>query len=167
MLSYLKKIWSYIRTVFFTLMWIGVLTGVISVGYTTVMNFTTASTLMLNPVVDRNIVQAGDVIHVTYQIIRFKSCSLNINRLLISEDNSPAYPNREYLLQSVVQDVEGDGVLRPSGYDITIPSAIATGNYKLMSRVRYYCNAIDYVIPRFYTPKTINIKVDNPRVPQK
>lgn len=96
----------------------------------------------------------GSVISISYDVTRYSSCTIEINR--IAEYQEPGLQfRRQWLLQAVVQTFQGDDVTRPSGYKVQLDPSMPDGRYDVFSRVRYYCDALDYIWPRV---------IDMPRV---
>jgi hypothetical protein len=122
-------------------------------------NYTNPASMALSPYIEKKVYHAGDVVTVNYNVIRFKSCTLHINRILISDVSTEDDPGREYLIATEDREVNGTNTLIPSTYSAKIPETMKPGTYQLTSRVRYYCNPLDYILPHMETTQTIQIEI--------
>lgn len=88
----------------------------------------------------------GSIVTVKFNVIRYRSCNLEISRVL--EQDTPF--RREIVVQVVVQSIDADDppFKRESGYSVQVPIETEPGPYWLFSRVRYFCNGLDYLWPR-------------------
>lgn len=115
-------------------------------------NLTMPSTRILNPtIVNKQPVYVGDSVTVVYQIIRYRTCRLEITRLFERPDN------REIVLQYSVSNIEADPqpFLRSGSYTATIDPGVLNPDESeitgtLFSRIQYFCNGLDYAWPRFW-----------------
>jgi len=116
------------------------------------------STTFQNPRVNGPLdYKAGGVIEIDYEVTRFRSCKLEVSRLVRRK-----FDYREFQIQFVVQPITADvpPYPRPSYYVAVLPMDLATGQYDVFSRVQYFCNVLDYIIPRLtdMEPVTINVE---------
>lgn len=114
------------------------------------------STEFRDPKTDKQEYMAGDVMSVTYTVYRHRDCNLEISRLVERVSD-----RREYLVQLVTQVIRRDDPVfpRPSGYRVQIPLELTTDDYDVFTRVRYYCNGLDYVIPRHLITVKVRVKI--------
>lgn len=95
----------------------------------------------------------GDLVRMNYTIKRNRACTLNISRIM--EDVGGRFENREHQVDYTEQTFGPELVSRPSGYTFEVPKSLPDDDrvkcqqYDVFSRVRYFCNALDQVIPRF------------------
>lgn len=136
--------------------------------YWWIINTFTSSTEFLNPhlvepqskeplLASVSNYQPGSLVLVEYDVIRHRDCTLEISRLMQRESDK-----REFLIQFVTQSVSADvpPFPRPSGYKAKIPEDLPPDTYKLFSRVRYYCNGLDWLWPRFKNMPPVTLTVD-------
>lgn len=114
-------------------------------------NALTTTTVFKDAKTDRTEYTAGDVITIDSFVNRYKDCKLEISRIM---ENLAT--RREYLVQHVTQVIKADNPVfdRPNTYRFQIPLETVTGDYEVFSRVRYFCNGLDFLWPRYMiTPK--------------
>lgn len=108
------------------------------------------STVFENPhVLGPWVLKPGDNLSVRYDVIRYKSCKLEIGRFI-----RRGLDSREVLMQSVVQNIVANpGRRRVSGYDAEIPKGILNPGEtciaaEAFSKVQYFCNGLDWAVSR-------------------
>jgi hypothetical protein len=119
-----------------------------------VSNVTTESTEILGTIVFPTSVKHGESFTVIYDLVRHKSCTLDVARLLEDDEK------RETVLVQQFQSFEGDDVVRQVSFEIPVPHTIKPGDYLFFSRSRYYCNVLDSILPRYVTTTKVPIHVD-------
>ena len=127
-----------------------------------VQNTFTYSSVFSNPqLTGPTEVHVGDNIKVAYYVTRFRTCELHISRLMRRTSD-----NREMQIQFVIQPIVADvpPLPRLSGYQAEVPSGILTPGEKsvevdLFSRVQYFCNALDYIMPRTVDMQPLRMKI--------
>ena len=124
-----------------------------------VQNYTTPASMALSPTIEKTVYQPGELVTVNYHVVRFKTCTLHINRILVVQSGTTDDPGREYLIATEDREVNGTGNLIPSTYTAKIPESMKSGHYRLLSRVRYYCNPLDYIIPHVDDTQFVDIQV--------
>lgn len=110
-----------------------------------------------NPVLQgSSVVQPGDFVTVKYRVVRYRTCTLEINRVVEASSD-----RREFLLQSIIQPVVVDNppLERDLSYNVQLPYDLAPGEYKLFTRVRFYCNGLDWLWPRLTTTPKLDLTV--------
>lgn len=136
------------------------LIAAVMIGYYSFMHFTQPSSLFENPKIEgMGPIHPGDVITVTYDVTRRQNCTIAIDRVATKIDPG-MMQDREWILQQVTQTFIGDNVTRPSGYKVQLDPAILKGNYRVFSRVRYYCDALDYIWPRVVNMAPVHMVVE-------
>lgn len=100
---------------------------------------------------------AGDIIDVEFRVIRKRTCQLRIDRVFENIDD-----RREFLATTVTQLVEKDVPLfeRKMSYRVAIPTELQPGRYRLFSRFRYYCVAIDNFLPWIRRTNDIELEIN-------
>jgi len=104
-----------------------------------------------------NITHPGGKIVAEYLVKRNQSCSITITRLLNNGESSDGY--REYPIGSENLVIEGESKARLVPVIYSIPENIAPGKYYLFTRYRFYCNFVDYIIPRIRTKGHFELEV--------
>ena len=114
------------------------------------------TTEMRDPMVDKTEYTAGDVMEFTAHVYRHRSCRIESRRIMEREDDG-----REYLVQFVTQEFLADDPVFPrvNTFRIPIPIELRSGRYDIYTRVRYFCNGLDFIIPRFMTTPKVNVYV--------
>lgn len=102
------------------------------------------------------VARPGYFIELNYEVTRFRACKLEISRLMENRDQ-----RREYQVQYVVQSFEADKPPkpRPSGFRVQVLPEIPPGEYVLFPRVRYYCNGLDWLVPRYKVMAEVQVTV--------
>ena len=111
---------------------------------------------LINPhVVGETRVKAGDIVSVEYTIIRRRTCTLQISRII--QTMNGRYKGREAQLQFVEISFKGDDKPRTIGYTVEVPPNLPEDpneqeiDYDIFARVRYFCNGLDRIWPRYMT----------------
>lgn len=120
------------------------------------------STTFRDPhVVGPSILKPGDDITVAYVVTRYRDCKLLIGRYVRRKQD-----HREVLMQSVTQIISADRppVARPSQYIAEIPKGlIGPGEQSVeadvFSRVQYFCNGLDWLIPRIVDMDAVPVTI--------
>ena len=102
------------------------------------------------------VIRPGDNISVSYDVARFDTCSIQITRVITGTHG------REYTVQEGAENFFPTNGFVKSGFVVVIPQYIQPGHYTLTSYVRFFCNALDYLSPRFSAPNeksVINFEV--------
>jgi hypothetical protein len=94
----------------------------------------------------------GESADVSFETTRLRSTRLAINRVAIPVSPS-LVGDQDKSLDNQDQNVTGDGKRQKSSYTVTMKN-LSDGDYELFSKVRYYNNLLDYIVPRYlYTEK--------------
>lgn len=108
----------------------------------------------------------GDVLRVGYTIVRRRDCTLQISRMLQAMNGRNM--GREHRLAVVEISFTGDDKPRDVGYAVELPDSLPedptlkTVNFDVFNRVRYFCNGLDRVWPRYMMT---NGKAETARLP--
>lgn len=122
------------------------------IGYWWFVNTFLPTTEMFEIVTDKTTYMVGEIAEVTTKVRRYRACRIESRRTMERVSD-----RREYLVQVVSQEFEADKPIydRPAGFRFQIPYELTTGDYYLYTRVRYFCNGLDLLAPRYNsTPKT-------------
>lgn len=114
------------------------------------------STAFVDAYTDKEQYTVGEVMSVEYRIVRYRDCRLEISRLMERTTD-----RREYQVQFLMQVIKADDppFYRPGGYRVQVPLELTTGDYDVYSRVRYYCNGLDYLYPRYLITGKVRVRV--------
>lgn len=99
---------------------------------------------------------AGDVIDVEFKVTRLRTCQLQIERIFENITD-----RREFIAATVIQLIEKDepGTVRATGYRVTIPAELKPGAYRMFNRFRYYCIALDSMLPWIRRTPSIELEI--------
>jgi hypothetical protein len=124
--------------------------------YWWVENHFTKATDVSSITTDKDTYHAGDIVHVTMIVHRYKTCKIELTRVVERPSD-----RREYVAQLVEQQIIADDPVidREWSYMFQVPPELRTGDYILFSRVRYLCNGLDYVWPRVVVTPSVLLHI--------
>lgn len=105
----------------------------------------------------------NDVLQVSYKIVRRRDCTLQVTRILQSV--SGQFKGRETQLVTVEQSFKADNQIRDIGYAVELPSSLPEdpdvneNEYDVFNRVRFFCNGLDWLWPRYMTTPRLRITI--------
>lgn len=130
------------------------------VGYWWVSNITTPSSMVTDErIVSPAVMRAGGILTVDFTEYRYKTCTIQIGRYLRRVDRQPFLGVIEYLLQPSFKTFTAASKPRADNFSVMIPKTIPSGDYEILSRIRYFCNGLDYLWPRIMTTRPLALKV--------
>lgn len=134
--------------------------------YWAISNIFFETVTLLDPhVVTPQPIVAGEEIRVEYIIIRHKACTLVVRSML--ERTAGTFKGRQYLLGQRQITFESSPIPFVTGFTAIVPEQLPEdptldeANYDTFNEARYYCNGLDFVIPRYLTTKGQN---ETPRI---
>lgn len=129
--------------------------------YFFVLNSLVIPTTMTDVRVDGpSVLAPGDIIKLRYNVIRNMRCTIDIYRM-VKFIGPGEYHGSEFQIERQSQAFDEDHPVfsRPSGYSAKLPETLPPGSYEIFSRVRYYCNFLDYALPRVRTMPKVKFTV--------
>lgn len=117
--------------------------------------FTTAAVIK-GVHVDKAVYQAGDPIVLTTMGYRNKLCSVEGIRFLQNEDKTFAYV---LIVESNRPFVGEEKIMVTVAHRYVIPP-LSPGSYRIVTRMRYYCNVVDVAVPNYneYATESFEIR---------
>lgn len=99
---------------------------------------------------------AGEIVRADYFVTRHRDCRLEIIRILERVSDK-----RDVQIQTTTQLVRADDppIKRPAAFKAQLPIELSSGYYDLYSRVRFFCNGLDYLVPRYMTTPRVRIYI--------
>jgi hypothetical protein len=104
----------------------------------------------------------GDTFFVAFTATRFHDCDLDVRRYIRRTDG-PTGETIDALIDERDQSFIGDKKPFASGYPITLPETMQSGQYIAFSLSRYHCNLLDDVLKRMYYAAEVPFRVERPR----
>jgi len=102
-------------------------------------------------------VHPGQVITVNFKVLRRRTCSLEISRVMERKED-----RKEFQVSFSNQLIEANPNEISTSYRMTIPVELASGTYWLYTRYRYYCNGLDNWIPFVRRSNALKVEVTAP-----
>lgn len=104
-------------------------------------------------------IKPGGEIKVDFIERRYRTCSLQIGRYIRRVDRQPFLGTAEYQVQLVIKSFNASRGSIPDSYMIAVPAFVPPGDYEVFSRIRYFCDGLDYLRPRVLTTLPISFRV--------
>lgn len=117
--------------------------GVIGVGYYESHLDGPATTMLNSKIRGPAIFHEGDSIGVEFDTTRYKSCKLEVDRIIKRIDRASIMGDQDHVVDHVTQIFVGDGITRKSFYYADLPNKLNPGKYVIYSSGIYTCNAAD------------------------
>ena len=121
--------------------------------------FTVSSTVTGSHIVGLSIVPIGADVTVEYAITRNRACSLEITRILKRTTIAAPYSGEEFQVGMTFRSFITEAKPLLANFVITIPKNAVPGEYELFTRIRYYCNGLDWLFPRFLITESVKVTV--------
>lgn len=119
------------------------------------VNFTTKPLVLKFYEAKSNVtVVAGDTISVEVISKESQRCSVSFDRYIQKKSD-----NHVIVVQEGSFNTEARKELRYIDLDILVPKSTLPGDYRFFTQYRFYCNIMDYVIPRLYDGEGFDFKV--------
>jgi len=140
---------------------VAVLGSVGILAYWFVVNTFTASTAVMDiQIVGSSVVQPGSSLNLQARFKRNRDCSIDVYRMIKRADGGMISNGSDLQVQHVMRAFKAGRSYHVAPISVDIPSFVTPGKYILFSRLRYICNGLDLVWPRYLLEPSVEFTVD-------